>query len=212
VHGFSTSGGGIVGESTSGTGARGASQGADGVRGESSGANKSGVYGVNSDSNGYGVFGRNSSSGYTGALGTGSFAGSFSGPVAASALSSSGNHPVYADANGVLTNDSSDARLKLDIEDLTAEVDIIAALSHLHGVAFTWDTSAVRASGLGAQRQIGLIAQEVEAVLPQVVATGADGYKSIDYSRLTALLIEVAKAQQARIEALERRLAAGDAR
>lgn len=73
-------------------------------------------------------------------------------------------------------------------------------------------SSVSRAAGLGAQRQIGLIAQEVEAVLPQVVATGAAGFKSIDYPRLTALLIEVAKAQQARIEALDRRLGSAEAR
>jgi hypothetical protein len=36
---------------------------------------------------------------------------------------------------------------------------------------------------------------------PQVVATGADGYKTVDYAKLTALLVEVTKAQQAEIAA-----------
>jgi hypothetical protein len=38
--------------------------------------------------------------------------------------------------------------------------------------------------------------------LPQVVGTGADGYTSPDYAKLTAFLIEVAKAQQAEIDQL----------
>jgi hypothetical protein len=49
--------------------------------------------------------------------------------------------------------------------------------------------------------QMGLIAQEVEAVVPEVVTTDEAGYKAIKYPHLTALLIEAVKAQQALIAA-----------
>lgn len=50
---------------------------------------------------------------------------------------------------------------------------------------------------------IGLIAQEVKAVLPQVVSRGSDGYLSVDYGRLTPVLVEAIKEQQSQVEALE---------
>ena len=112
----------------------------------------------------------------------------------------------------MLTLSSSDRRLKTAIADLAAEVDVLAVLAGLHPVAFTWDTSQERAKRLGDRREIGLIAQEVEAVLPHVVGVAADGTRTLDYAKLTALLIEIAKSQQERIDALERRLAAGQAR
>ena len=48
---------------------------------------------------------------------------------------------------------------------------------------------------------MGLIAQEVEKVVPEVVQTGHDGYKSVDYSSLVALLIEAINEQQNTIAA-----------
>jgi len=59
--------------------------------------------------------------------------------------------------------------------------------------------------------EVGLIAQEVEKIIPQVVNTNADGFKSVDYARLVPLLIEALKEQQLqrkedqqRIERLEK--------
>ncbi len=121
---------------------------------------------------------------------------------------------VCRDANNVLAACSSDARLKTNIVGLSDEIDVIAAVSRLRGVAFEWDRSVEAAREAEPRRQIGLIAQEVEAVLPELVRDEADGYKSLDDSRLVALLVEVAKIQQAsievqagRIEELETRLA-----
>ncbi|MFI5168157.1 MAG: tail fiber domain-containing protein, partial [Thermoanaerobaculales bacterium] len=68
------------------------------------------------------------------------------------------------------------------------------------------------AANAGTNREIGFIAQEVEAVLPEVVHVEADGYRSMDYAKLTALLVEVAKAQQTEIEALKMALADRDGR
>jgi hypothetical protein len=106
---------------------------------------------------------------------------------------------VSADANGTLILSASDARLKKDVVALPDEIDLLETLGRLRGVAFNWDTALPRARTLGEKREIGMIAQEVEPVLPQIVGTGKDGYKSIDYAKLSAFLVEVAKLQQAEI-------------
>ena len=55
-------------------------------------------------------------------------------------------------------------------------------------------------------RQTGVIAQEVEKVLPEVISEDANGIKSVAYGNMIGLLIEAIKEQQARIDALEERL------
>jgi hypothetical protein len=59
--------------------------------------------------------------------------------------------------------------------------------------------------------QIGLIAQDVEAVLPELVDEDEHGYKRVDYARLSAVLVEALKEQQAIVSALEQRIAALEA-
>ena len=56
-------------------------------------------------------------------------------------------------------------------------------------------------------RRIGLLAQDVEQVAPELVWTDDQGIKSIDYSRLTAVLVEAVKEQQSLIHALNDRIA-----
>ncbi|MCP4746646.1 MAG: tail fiber domain-containing protein [Desulfobacteraceae bacterium] len=98
----------------------------------------------------------------------------------------------YVRANG--TRLSSDARWKENIEPLDNALEIVA---QLRGVSYDWvDPSR------GESRQIGVIAQEVEKVLPQVVHTGSQGYKSVEYSKLVAPLIEAVKALKAENQAL----------
>ena len=54
--------------------------------------------------------------------------------------------------------------------------------------------------------EVGVIAQEVEAVIPDVVSTNDQGIKSVKYGNLVGVLIEAIKEQQDRIEALEAKL------
>jgi Chaperone of endosialidase len=56
--------------------------------------------------------------------------------------------------------------------------------------------------------RIGLVAQDVEAVLPELVREDRDGYKHISYQHLTAVLIEAIKEQDAAVRALSARVAA----
>lgn len=119
------------------------------------------------------------------------------GNVQVANLAGSGNRAVYSDASGNLTNSSSDARLKTNVETITAG---LALVERLRGVRFDWVDTARR----GAQREIGMLAQEVAPVVPEVVGTNADGTLSVDYPKLTALLIEAVKDLSQRVQQLER--------
>jgi hypothetical protein len=94
----------------------------------------------------------------------------------------------------------SDARSKTDIATLQSPLDCIA---RLRGVTYRWKDGAANAAPV-----VGLIAQEVEAVLPEAVTEGPDGLKGVNYAVLVAPLIEAVKQQQAQIAALAAQLAA----
>jgi hypothetical protein len=101
-------------------------------------------------------------------------------------------------ASGTVT--WSDVRLKKDIKPIA---DPLQKVEQIKGVTFNWKEEKEGQQG----EQIGVIAQDVEKVLPQIVTTGNDGYKSIDYAKLTALLVETTKAQQAEIKDLKAKVA-----
>ena len=91
-------------------------------------------------------------------------------------------------------NTQSDARLKENIKPLQ---DPLTMLATIHGVSFDWqDTKRKTEEG----PQVGVIAQQVEAVLPQVVYEDTNGYKSVDYSKLVAPLIEAVKQLNSKVE------------
>ena len=96
----------------------------------------------------------------------------------------------------------SDARLKTNVQPLTNPLDIVLAL---RGVTFN------RISDETQQTHVGLIAQEVEQVLPEVVITDHAGYKSVAYANIVGVLVEAIKEQQAQIDDLSARLAALEA-
>jgi hypothetical protein len=86
---------------------------------------------------------------------------------------------------------SSDARLKSNVETLH---DALADVQRLRGVRFTWKKDG--------RSSIGLIAQEVEKVFPELVSTGANGFKAVDYANLVGVLVEAMKQVSARQTAL----------
>ena len=55
-------------------------------------------------------------------------------------------------------------------------------------------------------RDVGIIAQEVEKVLPEVVEDRENGYKAVKYEKLTALLIQAVNEQQQQIEDLKKEI------
>jgi hypothetical protein len=101
----------------------------------------------------------------------------------------------------------SDARLKTKITPLT---DTLAKLAQMRGVAFEWNERFAVTDRRQRGRQIGVIAQEVEAIFPELVVTSeSDGLKAVDYDRLAALLIEAVKELKHKIEMLEQRAMTG---
>ena len=116
----------------------------------------------------------------------------------------------------------SDLRFKTDMQPITAALEKVMNLA---GLTYRWnetgldylngesaaDLSAVekeqRLAEL-AETHIGFVAQEVEAVIPEVVRTNQAGYKSVLYPNLVALLVEAIKEQHQRIESLSSRVAA----
>jgi hypothetical protein len=84
----------------------------------------------------------------------------------------------------------SDARFKKNVMGLTDALDRVA---QLRGVSFDWKREEFADHQFADGRQVGMIAQEVEKVLPEVVARGNDGYRSVDYGRLTPLIVEAVK-------------------
>ena len=97
---------------------------------------------------------------------------------------------VYA-TNGV--DQTSDQRLKTNIKPLERALDKVLTLN---GITYEWRVKEFPNKNFDSDRHVGVIAQEVEDVLPEAVETGADGYKSVNYSNITPLLIEAIKEQQ----------------
>ena len=109
----------------------------------------------------------------------------------------------YAHIVEVGTTDAtlfSDQRLKNDITPLSSISDDLA---RLQPVLFNWRSEEYPHLNLGSGMQLGLIAQDVEEVLPSLVTQGEDGFKRVNYEHIPMLLLQGIKEQQARIETLE---------
>ena len=94
----------------------------------------------------------------------------------------------------------SDIRFKKNITPLTNALQNVLSLK---GVNYEWKVNEFPARHFTNEKQIGFIAQDIEKIFPQFVATDKEGYKSVDYSRLTPVLVEAIKDQQKMIEELQ---------
>ena len=101
--------------------------------------------------------------------------------------------PTTGDARARAWVTYSSARHKTNVKTL---IDPVATLKQLRGVTYDW-------KGTG-QADVGFIAEEVGAIVPEVVSFGHDGRaEGIDYGRLTSVLVEAMKKQQDEIEKLQ---------
>ena len=158
-----------------------------GVRGSSTSAtaNNYGVYGsatTPSSGHNYGVHGYASNTG-TGAAHAGYFIGD-----------------VYVGGNIAYTgsiSDVSDIRLKENIVPLENAIEKISSLKAIY-----FNNKGESPDN----REIGVIAQDVEKVLPELVSTNKEGYKMVDYTKLAPVLIEAVKELMAENEQLKQRL------
>jgi hypothetical protein len=119
---------------------------------------------------------------------------------------SSGNLAIYCDGQGQYTvswSKTSDARFKENVEPLERALERTLML---RGVSFDWRRDEFPERHFSTHRDIGFLAQEVEEVYPHLVTTDREGYKSVDYSALTPILVEAIKAQQGTISDLQARI------
>ena len=114
------------------------------------------------------------------------------GNVGSTALTVNGGVAVTENvtANGFIYR--SDRRLKDDITPLSGS---LGKILKLNGYSYTWKSTG--------KADIGVIAQEVETVYPELVHTNSEGMKSVEYANLIAPLIEAIKTQQTEIQALQ---------
>jgi hypothetical protein len=99
---------------------------------------------------------------------------------------------------------ASDRRFKKDITPFGPVLDQLTALRPVH---YSWRTADFPEQHFGTGRAYGLIAQEVEQTLPELVVTNDDGFKAVDYSKLPLLTIQAVKELKSENDALRRRVA-----
>ena len=112
-----------------------------------------------------------------------------------------GRHPLTMDLN---TGDAifsgnvtaySDRKLKTNIENID---DSLSIVNSLNGVRYNWvDDEA------GVGRQVGLIAQDLQEVLPEVVSEDENGHLTVAYSNITGVLVEAIKELSSKVETLQ---------
>lgn len=92
---------------------------------------------------------------------------------------------------------SSDARLKTNVVPISGALQKVSAIG---GYNFEWKTDVnIPARG----KDVGVLAQEIEEVLPEVVITNPDSYKSVRYDKIIPLLIEAIKELSEEVKALK---------
>ncbi|HEY3414450.1 MAG TPA: tail fiber domain-containing protein [Armatimonadota bacterium] len=200
---------GVLGTGASGAGVWGVGGTGPGVYGFSSAAggghHAAAIQGYSSDQSGVGVFAGDSSP-----YGIAGFQTNFLFPATHIWCAERDQQVFAVTAGGAVCglsfNQCSDARYKREVGPLR---DPLASVLALRGVSFEWNPASASRS-FPAGKQIGFIAQDVERVLPEVVTTDRDGYKSVAYQNVVPVLVEGMKAQQKEIEILRVRAARVD--
>ena len=97
---------------------------------------------------------------------------------------------------------SSDITLKENVRPIE---NALFKVNQLNGVKFTWNENAEKADREKGE-DVGLIAQDVQKVLPEIVQIRKNGTLAIQYEKVVPLLVEAIKDQQIIIENLQQRL------
>jgi hypothetical protein len=100
--------------------------------------------------------------------------------------------PSTGQLNATELNSLSDRTKKIDIATFTHALDTVKCL---RGVSFRWADTG--------RPSLGLIAQEVEDIIPMLVSTGPEGEKTLSYGNIVGVLIEAIKEQQKQIDELK---------
>ena len=105
-------------------------------------------------------------------------------------------------SNDIVAFSSSDLRLKENIKPIENALDKVKSLT---GVEFDWKPELKHAHGYEGH-DTGVIAQEVQEVMPTAIRTNDTGYLAVRYEKLIGLLIEGMKEQQLQIDELKSKL------
>lgn len=92
---------------------------------------------------------------------------------------------------------TSDERYKKEITPLT---NVLEKISNIRGVTYKRDTTGFPDKQWDEDIHIGVLAQEVQEVFPELVLADQNGYLAVDYSRLTPILLEAIKEQQNQLD------------
>lgn len=108
--------------------------------------------------------------------------------------------------NNITAFFSSDKRYKKNIINIQNPLEKV---QQINGVEFDWTEEYILQHGgedgyFIRQHDVGVIAQEIETILPEIVATREDGYKAVKYDRIVALLIEAVKELKKEIDDLKK--------
>jgi len=104
-------------------------------------------------------------------------------------------NPATGTLSATIFTSLSDKTQKTNIKPIEKSIELV---KQLEGVRYDWINNQ--------KPSIGVIAQDIEKVLPEVVETNSNGLKSVSYGNIVGVLIEAIKEQQIRIEELERKL------
>jgi hypothetical protein len=102
-------------------------------------------------------------------------------------------------ATGSITS-LSDVRLKTSIIPMTK---VMSSLQNINAIYYYWNKTVFPEIEVTDKRQLGFSAQEIEKYFPDLVETDSKGYKSVDYGRLTPVLLEAVKELQQQIDELK---------
>lgn len=102
-------------------------------------------------------------------------------------------------AGDVVAYSASDQRLKTDIAKISNALDKVLQLD---GINFKWNELSDKTDKTS--NQVGILAQQVQAVLPEAVKEKSNGYLGVDYEKLVPLLIESIKELKAEIDELKK--------
>ena len=101
----------------------------------------------------------------------------------------------------IIAYSTSDSRVKTNLKNIENPLD---KLQKINGYTFDWVENSEVHSNIG--NDVGVIAQEVEEVLPEVVTTRDNGYKAVKYEKMVPLLIECIKSQQKQIDSQQKQI------
>jgi hypothetical protein len=215
------------------TGATGAGGGATGPTGPTGAAGSAGAAGAAGAKGATGPTGPSGANGATGPTGAGGGATGPTGPLVAGTANQTlyYNGTTWA-ASSVITNNGtsvgigtnpsgsymleiagkmrttgineiSDERLKREITPID---NALGKVMKMQGMQYYWRREDYPSLNLDNSKQIGLIAQQVEKIVPEVVQTDKEGFKAVEYSKLIALLVEAIKQQETKIDAQQKQI------